>query len=791
MIAIYMMLAFGGGILFSAHVAPEFPYGMTAVGVAISALWWRGSSHGRTTLIYAALFMLGGLRLGEAQPEQSPNHIVHLNNRGWAQIEGIIVAEPDERDTVTHLRVEVERVYWQGQYHEAQGIVLVSTSAEDNFAYGDKIVALGRLRPPPELDGFSYRDYLARQNILSQMSPSQIQIVSRHHGSEFTRILLEIKHAAHQTIHEQLPEPQAGLLVGILLGDEQGLSPEVKDTFNATGTAHVIAISGFNMALIASILSAILGSFTRHAWINVTIGGTVILGYTIFVGASPSVVRAAMMSLVLISGRMFKRPTYAPASLSFTAVVMMGLDPWVLWDIGFQLSFAAVLGMALLTPRFDRGFRAWLQNLLGEKHGKGLAKVLSEPIVVTFIAQISTLPIILYYFGRLSIVAPLTNFLVIPVQPLLLMFGGAATLMSFVFAPLGALLYDGTWLFLTWTLGTVRTFGTLPIADAEFQLSQPFLMSFAVVALAFTLVNGPRPPWYEKLYQNWLQTLKRPFSLALRYAPIIAALVLLGGMAQALTHPADGELHVVFLNMGQSNSTLIRTPNGAVFLLDGGRFPSRLETALDDRLPPDRREIDVLFISSDETDDIGALFELMEQYEIHAVVTGVTKSTRGSYYQLIEAFKTDGVPVIEATAGWRVQTDDGVVVEVLAPIIDPEDPEAYLVNDLVLRVVYKDAVFLLTSSLSTSEEQILLGNPHLVQATAYLAAEHGMAGSNSAGWVGTIHPQVVVIQNDPSRSDGIANEVLERFSTLDLYRTDVRGLINIRTDGQTLWIQTE
>lgn len=782
MLLIYLSLAWVVGIIF-AEITSEIniPFGLITIFFALLLLWWRDQKLWRVVFACGLFFGLGGIRLNVAQPDQSPEHIANLNNEGWVTVEGVVVAEPDVRDTVVNLRVEAEQVNWLGKAQQTEGIVLVQAAPDVLYEYGDRVLVTGQLHPPPELDTFSYRDKLARQGIFSQMWAQRIRIIGEDEGEAWRAALIDVKDEAQESIEDALSEPQASLLSGILLGDESGLSPDVKEAFNETGTSHVIAISGFNMALIAGIINAIVAAIIpkRRGW-TVAITLAILAVYTLFVGANPAVVRAAFMSGLLVFSKVIHRRAYVPASLAFAALIMSLLDPWVLWDIGFQLSFAAVLGMALLTPSFDRNFRRTLQNSLGEQWGRPLARWLSEPIVVTLVAQIATLPIILYYFGRLSVVSPLVNFLIIPVQAPLLVFGGLATLLSFVIPPLGMLLYQADWLFLTWTTELVRAFADLPVASVEFQLPASILIAFAMGAIVLTILTATRPPWYER----WWKGLQQNSWRYLRYAPILAAIILLGAMVPRILNQPDEQLHVIYLNMGQSNSAVIRTPGGAVYLIDGGRFPSRLETALGDLLPPDKRQIDVLFLSSDARDDIGALVEIVDDYEVGVVITNVEESTRPEYVSLIDKLRQKDVPIMPAEKDYRVQSEDGVTIRLVAPVADE-------VDELVLRLEYGEAVFLFTSSLSLSQEETLLLEPHLVQANVLQVADHGEEGSNSQQWINHVNPQVAIIQNDPSRSEGIPQHVLEQFGDRKVFRTDIHGRIEITSDGQTLSIQTE
>jgi competence protein ComEC len=780
MTIIYLTLAWVAGIVFAVQIDEKLPYGIAAIGVAVALIWFRARHQLALILSLALLFLLGGLRLEEARPINSPDHIVHLNSQGVVTIFGVVTEEPDERDTYTNLRVEVDEVQALGTTHATHGTVLVRFPAQSDVQYGDRVQATGTLLAPAVLDTFDYRDKLARQGIFSTMQPISSRIIGHDEGNWFRETLIDIKTRAQDLIEDALSEPQASLLSGVLLGDDKGLPFTVKDAFNATGTSHVIAISGFNMTLIAVMVSSLLKAMFKSGMTVVLISIGVMSIYTIFVGASGAVVRAAVMSGILITAEAMQRRTFVPASLAATAIIMSLLDPWVLWDIGFQLSFAAVLGMALLTPSLDRSFTAWMQHRLGDQTGTQVSKWLSEPLIVGLAAQVFTLPIILFYFGRLSLISPVVNLLIVPIQAFILFFGGAATLISFVLPSVGEIFYQTTWLFLSWTTEIVRRFAKLSIASTEVSITQWVFITFAGAALVLTILNATRPPWYDRW---WQLTMQKPiYRRLLQFIPIIGLIVLSLLIPRILRQP-DDKLHVTYLDMGQTNSALVQSPDGAVLLINGGRFPSRLLTALGDQLPPNYKQIDVLFITSDERDDIGGLVEVVKRYDIQAVMTGVQNSAEEDYFNLMGEIERRDIPVIQATDGWRIQTGDGVVAEILAPNEN---------EDVVIRLQYDEAIFLFTTSIALSEEESLVSNPSRVQATVLQAADQAADDSNSDAWVQTVNPQVVIVHNDPSsRELGAIGHVMARFDGRHVFRTDRHGTIEIITDGKTLEIQPE
>ena len=209
---------------------------------------------------------------------------------------------------------------------------------------------------------------------------------------------MELKDIVRRLIANALPEPQAGLLTGILLGDERGISPQLADDFARVGASHVIAISGFNMVIVSAIVIRVLSSVFAGQRAIVTVSAvTVIAVYSLFVGASPGILRAALMSSLLVIGNQINRRTFVPTSLAFATLFLSIGDPNVLLDIGFQLSFFAVLGLGLFADPLCRGAfekPAGIAVCLPERQMQQLSTaLLNEPLIVSLAAQISTLPL--------------------------------------------------------------------------------------------------------------------------------------------------------------------------------------------------------------------------------------------------------------------------------------------------------------------------------------------------------------------------------------------------------------
>jgi len=371
------------------QVPEELIWLATVLPTAVVILWRRERPIRLAGACCLAL-LLGALRFTVSATPQNfdAGQLAYYNDRGWVKIEGVVSGEADVRDTYTNLRVAAVKIEVGGQEREVRGTVLVRAPRYPEYDYGDELEIEGSLETPPELEDFSYREYLARQGVYSILWRPQITLIDRGQVSAPRRALLAFKRRAQRVIALILHEPQAALLTGILLGVETGIPADLMESFSATGTTHIIAISGFNISIIAGLFSGLAQRlFGKRRAMPVALAGIII--YTILVGASAAVVRAAIMGCLYVIATHYGRQTDALTSLVAAATLMTLLNPQTLWDLGFQLSFAATLGLIVYTPSLQSWFEKWLARALSPGTARRAVEVLNEALIVTLAATIA------------------------------------------------------------------------------------------------------------------------------------------------------------------------------------------------------------------------------------------------------------------------------------------------------------------------------------------------------------------------------------------------------------------
>jgi len=291
-----------------------------------------------------------------------------------------------------------------------------------------------------------------------------------------------------------------------------------------------VLICGFNIAILTGLLLAAsrpLFGLRRSAWF-------VLLGialYTVLVGADAAVVRAAIMgALLVVATRLLGRPTFAPAGLFTAALAMTLVNPFILWDVGFQLSFTATLGLMLYVGPWSRWTQNNLQRIADPQTASRLTRTLSEVILATMAAMLLTLPLILYHFERLSLISPIANLFILPAQPGVMIWGGLATLTGMVIPAVGQLFAWVAWLFLSYTIGLVRLFASVPAASLPLVISPASVAALYLIIFCVTWLAWIGPERRGELIAGLGQNLTRKMALA--GTVIIAILVVAWALSQ-------------------------------------------------------------------------------------------------------------------------------------------------------------------------------------------------------------------------------------------------------------------
>jgi competence protein ComEC len=361
----------------------------------------RDRHHKFLVVSAAALFFCAGVLRFELarQPSQFTEL---LNQKGeW---EGVVVTDADIRLASRQVTVRLDGFKQN---------ILVVTDADKDVMYGDRVLLTGTLTEAEQFadSDFNYGEFLKRYNVYALMRRPKLIVLYRHHGNPAKAVLFAAKNFLVNRINRYVAEPQASLLIGILIGARKTLPDEIVQQFNRTGLSHIVAVSGYNISIIIVSLGFVARYAGRKAGFFISL--SIIIGFVVMTGGSSSIVRAGIMGSLLLVATQVGRPYAVTPSLLLSAALMVAINPRILfWDKGFQLSFTATAGIVYILPYLESLFERVPSSL-----------ELKSILLTTFAASWFTWPLLVEGFGRVSLVAPVANLAVLPLVPWLMLFG--------------------------------------------------------------------------------------------------------------------------------------------------------------------------------------------------------------------------------------------------------------------------------------------------------------------------------------------------------------------------------
>jgi competence protein ComEC len=760
-------------------------FGIAAVAAWDSPWWFAGvtlllilpaSGSGLLPIRYglilavAAAALVGGVRFAEWENQPPIPLSMYLGQE--LDITGQVSSVPEPRLTTSQFRVDVE----SANSMSTQGAVLVTASQYADWVPGDRVRLKGKLDEAPVFDTFDYRGYLARQGIAGTMFFPDIAWLGSERTLErhITTVRLELERAMERA----LPEPEASLATGITLGRDSTIPRDLYDDYRRSGLAHIIAVSGANVAILAGFIFVVATPLVGVRFAAIP-AGVMVACYVLLAGASETVVRAGIMSGILLVALWMGRQQSGLSALGAAAIIMTAVKPSLAASVGFQLSLAATAAIIVFTP----WLHYWTFRLLGFAGMERLVpRWLQLVFALTLAAWIGTLPLLWGTFGEVSIVSPVSNLVVEPVFAFAFVLSLIAGFAGWLYEPAGWFAGLLAYYPLALCNETARTFGSLPFAS----VSVPRLGATTILAMYALLCV---PAWYCYRYlapEVEVPPLRR---LELRRQRLLASAaagccVAIAGVHSLLPLNSSEDLRVTMLDVGQGDALLIETPGGQQILVDGGPSGIGLARELGEVLPHWDRRIDAVVLTHLDQDHAGGFPELFERFAVGTVYdNGRNRNTEVA--QLYAALASERQAL---AAGDAVELDDGVRIDVLWP------PPGHGTSDenersLVLLVRYGQTSFLLTGDIERQSQLALL--PGLPTVSVLKVPHHGAGTSDPRFLEATGAALALVSVGEGNRFGHPAQATLDGLAGMIVLRTDLDGRITIRSDGKRLEYSTE
>ncbi|MBU1092452.1 ComEC family competence protein [Patescibacteria group bacterium] len=445
--------------------------------ICLGLFWTRYHSY-IALFIWGSLFVvLGNWRLAAVLP--IPQNDINSYDGQTVTFVGKIVDDPQVTLDAGKFTVIVQSF---NDEIGVEGKVLIKTGRYPGYNYGNILNITCKISSTSSVDVSSYTKYLGRFNIYATCDYPQIDIKQEFAGNLLWRWLYQLKHYFLHITNQTMPEPTASLLAGLLLGVSATLPKQILDGFNTAGLTHIIALSGFNISIVAGAVLGLLRWLPLSLRLAVAI--IAIWLFVLLTGAAPSAVRAGLMGMIILSAGLFGRLSDISVSLVLSAALMVVANPKILLgDIGFQLSFLATIGIIYFSP--------FLVSL-----NKTKFTVINNLVVPTLAALVMVTPILMISFGRVSIIAPLTNVLVVPLVPIAMLLGFWAVVGGMISPILGSVLGWVAWLPLRLVVAVAEYMKNLPWASVNLEVQFGWWLILYYLIIIGVLI------WYYVAYNH-------------------------------------------------------------------------------------------------------------------------------------------------------------------------------------------------------------------------------------------------------------------------------------------------
>jgi competence protein ComEC len=622
-------------------------------------------------------------------------------------VEGTLRTDPSPRDRGWSAIVDVSLVRAEGGSTRVDETLWVAGDGEPPVAVrGDRVQVAGGLRWP---DDVGFAGSLLRRGIVAELLAEELRRTGPS-ANPVLRAAQSFRAFAGRSIAALFPQPEAGLLLGLALGDDSRLDPGLVRDFKATGLGHLLVVSGENVAMVLAPVLALAAALGLSRVPRLLLASGVVGFFVVLTGAEPSVMRAGVMAGLALFGAFLGRPGGAAGTLSGAVLILLALDPALVWAIGFQLSVAATAGMVALASPIAARLRflpGWLALATG----------------ATLAAQIAVTPVLLYHFHEVPLVTLPANVLAFPAVSPALLLGLAAATTGLVVPGLGRVLAGAA-------LVPMRYLEL--VADRLASAPVPWITSSA--GLATIVIGVPlvvAVAW-------WFRSGRRPPRLAMLAGVALLPLVVWASALRA--GPPEG-LTVRFFDVGQGDAALVTSPGGVAILVDGGPESDQVATEL---AALGVKRLDVVVATHPHADHVAGLPAVLSRIPVGLVLDPGCPSDSIDEAEMLQVIEDEGIPVRAPRVGEALLVGD-LRLEFLAPSScwtgTASDPN----NDsIVFRLSLGDNTVLFPGDTEEPAQELILAGGADLDVDVLKVPHHG-GGTSTQAFLDATRPEVTVV----------------------------------------------
>jgi competence protein ComEC len=803
-----IFIAYTVGIYSGHFDLPFFPQGW--IFILILLVFWtflllmKRSRMG--SWVASCIFFLLGIFSIQLylHPQHPISHLIHFTGLERMSLEGIVDRPPERSRGRTQLLLRSQKVIFPNRPISVNGFALIFLKEEDpSLRAGDRLRLLCKLYSPRGFHNpgvFSYERHLAFQRIYTiGFSSGEKGLVKLGRGFKNPFLLRMESWRDHirDFLGKEANPLSSSIFKALVLGEQGDIPEEVKEQFIVTGIAHLLAISGDHLGIVALLsFSLLIWILKRSEFLLLTLDVKkwaaaltlpCLLLYTFIAGGGISVIRATIMVITFFLSILFNRERNLLHTLVLAAFLILIVSPPSLFDVSFQLSFLAVLSILYLVPRILRELKQEGIILLSKTSWKkNILKYILLSLLVTSVAILGTAPFVALHFNRFSLIGFFTNLLIVPwVGFLIVPLGLIASFFSFFFYPLATLLIQINDFITLILLKVVAFFASIPYAS--FFVSTPTIFEFILFYLLLFLVVH-------------LQKGKK-----IRY--LFVGLCLLFTLDLACWNLKDllqKDLKVTFIDVGQGDSILVEFPRGKKMLIDGGGlYEDRFDIGKNVIAPflwkKKIRRIDTLVLTHPDPDHLKGLNFIASQFSIDQFWDNGFQTDSEPYLQLRKILREKKINTQSLHEVSPLQIISGVEISVLnPPVWNATQRKVQSLRDmnnssLVLKLQFKNVSVLLAGDIGKEAEERILRKDYPLRSDILKIPHHGSSSSSTPLFLERVKPTYAILSVGERNIGRLPHpEVLKRYLQLGskILRTDKHGAITMITDGENIKVNT-
>lgn len=765
--------------------------------------------------LYFFIFLVGVFNIQKQyHPSNNAPTILNYTDQSKMVVEGVIIENPVSYQDKDVLIVRGIRVLKEGSYIQTTGNIRLVIPLALHVRYGDFIRFHVHLKPIQNFNNpgrFDYKRFMNLQGIFVSgfvSDRSDIVLIRKATDSGLKRTLESFRNYLIDLINQNSFSPEKEIIKAMILGNQNEIPDDIRDSFNKTGTAHILSISGLHIGMVAAtffflfflLLKSSAYMMLRFNIIKIaaTASFVMVFIYALIAGMGVTVMRATLMAFIFLMALLSGKLKDFYNTLAIAGLIILFISPEALFDISFQLSFMSVLAIIYFVPRFNflpldkfSDIPPWLRSII---------QYIYFSAIICVAATLGTLPLIIYYFDRVSLVTIIANMIAVPLLGTLTL----AVAMFFILLSFSPVISDFLiqWAtFLTQiSITIIHKFASLPFSSLP--MAKPNLIEIALFYMLLVLITQ----WMdEKKKQNQWNMQSPVRSATLKYLSVIIMVFFILDITYfTLRDRFSSDLKITVLDVGQGNCTVIQLPGGTNMIVDGGGFAKGSFDVGKGVVAPFLHKkrinrIDTALLSHPHPDHLLGLIYIMNNFNVRQIWKNHVAIDANIYPQWEETIRTHHVHVFLISTNIPEKIFNKVHVKILWP------PENYFdgihdlsydaVNDssVVLRITYGKISFLIPGDISSDIEKKLLQSNVDLKSDVLIAPHHGSSNSSSIKFINAVSCRYVVFSSGKSNVFKHPHpSIIQRYQEAgsNVLRTDVHGAIRFTTNGDDLKVST-